>query len=212
MKPLVLMKNALVFFAPACILMTGCNAPQGDAAFSPHFDEAYTTEAALTYGDGQSAQVTITRCADGLWETAFSEPQTLAGVILTFDGNACSASYKGLAFTVPKTALPAKNMLAALTETLDAAAAAESLPCTQQEDGTWSTSGECGAGSYTLTFSDAGIPAVFEIPAQPLTVTFSGYTVYAGTTAETSVSAEETTAATENVTDESPNTKTEGTS
>ena len=188
MKPLVLMKNALVFFAPACILLTGCTAPKTEAEFAPHFDDSYTADAVLTYNDGQTAQVTLTRYTDGLWETAFAEPQTLAGVVLTFDGNACSASYKGLAFTVPKAALPAKNMLTALTETLDAAAAAESLPCTRQEDGTWCTTGECAAGSYTLTFSETGAPAVFEIPSQPLTVTLSGYSVCADPPAETSAS------------------------
>lgn len=202
MKPLVLMKNALAFFVPACLLLTGCTVPQAETDFSPHFDESYAADAVLNYGDGQTAEVQITRYADGLWETAFSEPQTLAGVVLTFDGNACSASYKGLAFTVPKTALPAKNMLTALTETLDAAAAAESLPCTQQEDGTWCTEGTCAAGSYTLTFSETGTPAIFEIPAQPLTVTLSGYTVCAEsaeTTAQTAAVTEtaDTTAAAE---------------
>lgn len=209
MKPLALMKNVLAVFAPLSLVLTGCTVPQAEEDFTPQLDESYTAEASLAYGDGQTALVQITRYTDGLWEAAFTEPPTLAGVVLSFDGNACSASYKGLAFTVPKTALPAKNMLAALTESLDAAAAAESLACTQQEDGTWSTDGQCAAGSYTLIFSDAGTPAVFEVPSQPLTVTFSGYTVCEEPAAGTDTSTETTAVSETAVISE---TQTEGTS
>ena len=208
MRHLMHLRNALLFCVPAAILMQGCQAPQGDAQVQPLPAETYEADCTLEYGEGQSAALHLTRCGDSLWDAAFTEPPALAGIILTFDGNAVSASYKGLAFTVPKTALPAKNMLTLLTEALDAAHAAESLPCSPQDDGSQLCQGECAGGSYTLTFDPDGQPLQFEVPSQPLKITFSGFTVLqesgttepAGTditTAETAADTSETAAVTE---------------
>ena len=200
MRHLNNLRYALFFCVPAALILHGCTAPQADAPFQPKLKDAYEADVQLEYGDGQSADLHLTRCGNALWDAAFTEPPALAGVILTFDGDTVSASYKGLAFTVPKTALPAKNMLGIVTEALDAAAAAESLPCTQS-DGSWSYQGDCPGGSYTMTFAETGEPLVFDLPSQPLRLTFTGFTVTAQTSAETTVtqtdtsSAETTTAA-----------------
>lgn len=177
MKHFDLMRNALVLCVSASFLLQGCEMSKPDAAFQPIRAESYEADALLEYGDGQSAALHLTRMGDTLWDAAFSEPATLSGVILTFDGDAVSASYKGLAFTVPKSALPAKNMLGIVTEAFDAADAAESLPCTQQQDGNWCYQGQCSGGSYTITFSASGEPLTFDLPAQPIKLTFSNFTV-----------------------------------
>lgn len=181
MKHLNLLRNALIFCIPAAICLQGCEMPQQDAAFQPVKAESYEADILLEYGENESASFHLTRMGDALWDAAFSEPASLSGVILTFDGDAVSASYKGLAFTVPKSALPAKNMLGIVTEALDAADAAEALPCTQQEDGSWRYQGECSGGSYTLTFAESGEPLTFEVPAQPLKLTFSDFAVIQNT-------------------------------
>ena len=197
MTHVIHLRNALFFCVPAAVFMQGCDLPQQDAPFQPMHAESYETDVLLEYGDGQSANLHLTRCGNALWDAEFTEPAALSGVVLTFDGDKVSANYKGLAFTVPKSALPAKNMLGIATEALDAADAAESLPCTQQEDGSWRYSGECAGGSYTLSFTGSGEPLVFDLPAQPLKLTFSGFTVteqHAETTdTQTNVSAAETT-------------------
>lgn len=204
MTHVIHLRNALFFCVPAAVLMQGCDLPKQDAPFQPMHAEAYETDVLLEYGDGQSANLHLTRCGDALWDAEFTEPAALSGVVLTFDGDKVSANYKGLAFTVPKSALPAKNMLGIATEALDAADAAESLPCAQQEDGSWSYSGECAGGSYTLSFAESGEPLVFDLPAQPLRLTFSGFTVTQQTVettgTQTDVSAMET-ASSETVSD-----------
>ena len=177
MRHLIHLRDALLFCTPAAIILSGCAAAKPDAPFQPVRAESYEADAVLEYGEGQSAALHLTRCGNALWDASFTEPAALAGVILTFDGNMVSASYKGLAFSVPKSALPAKNMLLMATETLDAAQAAETLPCAQQEDGSFCAQGECAGGSYTLTFDAAGQPVCFEVPSQPLRLTFSGFTV-----------------------------------
>ncbi len=174
MKPNVL-RNALAVFSSAALLLTGCNAAKQESSFSPQLHSAYSVQAEMTFGDGGTAALTLTRSQAEQWEAAFSDPPALAGVILTFDGNAVSASYKGLAFTVPKSALPAKNMLSVTTEILDAIGALDEIPCAEQNDGTWVGSGESSGGSYTVTFTGSGEPVSLEIPSQPLHIQFSGY-------------------------------------
>lgn len=176
MRPMTFPRNALCICVPACFLLGGCSTPQSAAEFSPKLDGAYSVEADMEYGSGQSAMLTVTRYDSGVWEAAFSEPESLAGVVLAFDGNAVSASYKGLAFSVPKSALPAKNMLVQVTDALDTAAAAPPLSYTQQDDGGYSCSVDTESGTCTLTFAETGEPAAAEIPSQPVTIRFSAYT------------------------------------
>lgn len=208
MKRLIFMRNTL-FLCLAGAMLGGCTAPQSASEFAPSMDESFEVQADMEYGDGQTAQLHITRCSTAFWEAAFAEPSTLAGVVLTFDGTVVTASYKGLEFTVPKSALPAKNMLVMVTDALDAAASVEQLPCVEQEDGTWCYAADCDGGAFTLTFTESGEPLVFDLPAQPLKITFSGYNCITAaetapaetaltTEAETTSAPAETTEITEN--------------
>ena len=184
MKPLYFLRNALLFCIPACCLLNGC-AGGAETSFTPKQNASFTAEAELEYGSGQTASLTVTRYEKAQWEAAFTAPPSLEGVVLQFEGNAVSASYKGLAFSVPRSALPAKNMLVIAAEALDQAAETAPLTCTEQSDGTWSYAGESDAGSYTLTFSADGTPAVLEMPAQPFTIRFSGYSVLSAAPSQT---------------------------
>lgn len=181
MKRSFFLRNVL-FFAPA-LLLAGCAGAETETPFTPAIDAAFSATAKMEYGEGQTALLHLTRCTGNLWEASFEEPPALAGVMLTFDGDQVTASYKGLEFTVPKSALPAKNMLVMVTEAVENAAAAGELPCTEQQDGSWCYAADCTGGAFTLTFSDSGEPLVFDLPAQPLKITFSEYTCI--TTAET---------------------------
>ena len=174
MKPFVWMRNVLLSALPVCLL-TGCTGATAESDFQPSLDPSFTVTAEMDYSDAQQASFSLTRYSDGVWDATFSEPASLAGVVLTFDGSAVSASYKGLAFTVPKSAMGAKTMLLYVTDVLDTFEGAEAPPCTQAEDGRWSAAGDCEGGSYTVTFSADGTLAGFTLPSQPLTLTFSGY-------------------------------------
>ena len=177
MKPIAFLKNALFALVPAGLLLSGCAAGGSETEFTPKVDPAYTMQAEMTYADGGSAVLMLSRSGPEKWEAAFSDPASLAGVVLSFDGNAVAASYKGLAFTVPKSALPAKNMLCLTTEILGTLDGVEELPCTRQEDGTWCSEGDCSGGKYEITFAEDGTPAGLSLPSQPLHIVFTGYTV-----------------------------------
>jgi hypothetical protein len=169
---LLFMRNALILSVP--FVFCGCSLKAQTDAFKPQIDPSYTVEAHMEYADN-AADVTVTRYSAGVWDAEFSAPAALAGVLLRFDGNAVSASYQGLQFSVPKSAMPAKTMLIAVTDVLDSFEGMEALPCTEQEDGTWQNAGTHDAGHYTVTFDPSGTIADMEFPDQPLKMTFRNY-------------------------------------
>ena len=171
MKP-VFMRNALVLSLP--LVFCGCSLNAQTDEFKPKLDPSYTVEAHMEYAE-DSADVVMTRYSAGVWDAEFSAPTALAGVLLRFDGNAVSASYQGLQFSVPKSAMPAKTMLITVTDVLDSFEGMDSLPCATQEDGTWQNAGNCDAGNYTVTFDPSGIIANLELPDQPLKMSFHDY-------------------------------------
>lgn len=176
MNPFVLMKNVLLCAMPLSVLMLcGCEKSGTEAAFTPKLDEAFSVRAEMTYQDDKTAELLLTRYGEAHWDAAFEQPESLAGVILTLEDAAVSASYKGLSFTVPKSALSAKAMLVLLTDVLEELSNEDTLPAVVNEDNTWTVSGETDAGSYTVTFLTDGTIATFTMPSQPLEITFTEY-------------------------------------
>ena len=198
MKSNAFLKNVLAFCMPCVLLCTGCTHGGSETEFQPSLDSVYAVTAEMTYGErGSRAVCTLTRAQAGLWEAAFSEPASLSGAVLYFDESAVSASNKGLAFTVPKTTLPAKAMLLLTTDVPDSLEGMPALPCRQGDNETWTLKGESEGGSYTLMFDKNGEFSEFSIPSQPLKVTFPDYCAgKKGTTAPAESSAAETDAAT----------------
>ncbi|MBR6761595.1 MAG: hypothetical protein IKM30_06125 [Oscillospiraceae bacterium] len=187
MKPIVFMKNVLFCTLPLSVmLLSACGPASAETPFSPKLDDAYSVQAEMTYQNDNEAKLLLTRYDNENWDAAFAEPSALAGVILSFEGDAVSASYKGLSFTIPKTALPAKSMLVLLIDVLDVIGEEESIPCVKNDDGTWTVSGETEGGNYTLTFQQDGTLSSFSIPNQPLDIQFSDY--HANSTPESTVS------------------------
>lgn len=190
MKPLKCMRNALLCCAvPMSLLLCSCDGGNGSAAdFSPELDASFSIRAEMTYGEDNSAELLLTRYEEEHWDAAFETPSSLAGVILTIEDEAVGANYKGLSFTVPKSALPAKAMLLLITDVMEKLMDEETLPATHNEDSTWTVCGETEAGSYTITFLADGTLAGFSMPNQPLSIAFSDYkaSIEQGTTNTTS--------------------------
>ena len=137
MRPLVLMKNVLFCALPmGALLLCACDKGGTQTAFTPKLDEAFSVMAEMDYGEDSNAKLLLTRYGEEHWDAAFEEPASLAGVVLTIEDEAVSANYKGLSFTVPKSALPAKAMLLLLTDVLKELSDEESLPAVANEDNT----------------------------------------------------------------------------
>lgn len=152
--------------------MTGCSSPMKATEKCPNnLDSAFSAKMSFSL-DKLNAEGTIKRLADGEWETEFESPNTLSGVCLKFSSGNVTASYKGLAFSVPRSALPAKAMLLNLIDAVDSNARSEELKGTVNED-MLELSGSLESGEYTITVNDNGYISSFAMPNNLLKIAFS---------------------------------------
>lgn len=173
------MKIPMIGFAftmTACFLMTGCSGVGvggGSTTSSNQLNTAFTTGVTMELEE-MTAEGTMQRMGAGEWNVSFSEPSQLAGVRLDFQKGEVTASYKGLAFSVPQTALPAKSILYQFILASDQLAEESTLQGTSK-DGGMVLSGDLEAGSYELTMTAEGVPAIFSMKNQNAVLTFHDF-------------------------------------
>lgn len=162
-----------------CIVTVGCNGPGGEnGTVAVRLSEPYSMTADVTSGD-LTAAAEITRNGPRNWTASFTAPEALAGVVLSFVDNAVTASYKGLSFSVPQSALPVRSGLGMLFGVLDELADKNQLDCVK-EDGTCRIEGSIEEGNYILTLDVAGVPTAFSIPGQGVEMRFSNFVAGSG--------------------------------
>lgn len=151
-----------VALAGCMALSVGCSKPGGeDASAAQKLGGSFSTEMTMTMDDF-TAMGTLTRMGEGTWNVSFTEPSSLAGVMLDFTNGEVNASYKGLAFSVPQTAMPAKSVLYQLIQVVDALAQQEEI--TGEADGEYvEVEGELEGTPYTLKLTKSGDLAAFEV-------------------------------------------------
>jgi hypothetical protein len=168
------MKKLITFtitiIAAACLF--ACSAAVKDNSSKPNgLAESFQAAVSVTI-DELDAEGTIKRFGSGMWEIDFDSPNTLSGVTLSFsDGNA-SASYKGLNFSVPQSALPVKAMMLNLMDAADELAKNPKLSGTD-ENGMLKITGTLDGGEYTLIADENGNIASFEMPNNNLKMIFT---------------------------------------
>ena len=107
------------FLLAGAVLLSGCSSPVGgETGVAQKLSGSFTTEMTMNMEE-QTVSGTLSRMGDGMWSVSFAEPATLAGVVLDFSGGEVTASYQGLAFSVPQTAMPAKSILSSLILVVD---------------------------------------------------------------------------------------------
>ncbi len=116
--------------------------------------------------------------------------------MLSFSEGSVTASYKGLKFSVPQSALPAKAMMLNLISAVDDLAKNQELTGTE-EDGMLKISGTLEGGEYTLCVDGDGNIASFEMPNNKVEIIFSGVTEIAGDSSESESESETTAEATQ---------------
>lgn len=160
--------NALVF-------STGCTVVQTTPGkVSNPMTGAFTAEVTITNADTESKAL-LTRYGTDAWCVVFSEPQTLSGVQLDFLDDEVKASYKGLEFSVPQSAQAIRTELQDLMDIIDNMALTPDLNG-KSEEGKLVCEGAIEEGSYTLTFTDAGVPTEFSLPCYGLVIVFDSFT------------------------------------
>ena len=131
-----------------------------------------------------TAAGTLSRLGDGAWNVSFAEPATLAGVVLDFSGGEVTASYKGLGFSVPQSAMPAKSVLSQMIQVVDELAQQEEITGKEQ-DGCVSVEGDLEGNPYTLTLTENGDLSGFTMENFDTTLTFTQFQSGAAVATET---------------------------
>lgn len=160
----------LTFVTVLC--MTSCAVPVGSKTSRKNgLSSPFSAAVSITL-DRLEAEGSIKRFGEGVWEIEFSEPNTLSGVKLEFSEGSVIASYKGLTFSVPQSAVPVKAMMLNLMKAVDENAKTEEL--SGKEDGDMlKIEGNLDGGDYTLTVDKDGLLSGFDMPNNKLTMRFT---------------------------------------
>lgn len=162
------------FLLAGAVLLSGCSSPVGgETSAAQKLSGSFTTEMTMNMEE-QTVSGTLSRMGDGMWSVSFAEPATLAGVVLDFSGGEVTASYQGLAFSVPQTAMPAKSILSSLILVVDDLAKQEHI--SGEKDGDYvSVEGELEGSPYLLRLSAGGELAGFEMDNMDTVLTFTDF-------------------------------------
>ena len=166
----------LTFTIIAVLCLTACSVPmKNDTSRKNGLNCAFQSEVSVVI-EKLEANGTLRRFGDGVWDIEFSSPNSLSGVKLEFNEGSVTASYKGLSFSVPQSALPVKAMMLNLIKAVDDNARLDELK--GEEDGELlKISGELEGGEYILSVDKNGSLSCFEMPNNQLTITFLGLSV-----------------------------------
>ncbi|MBO7394899.1 MAG: hypothetical protein J6U16_02120 [Ruminococcus sp.] len=165
-----LFTSVLLFTGIFCL--TSCSSPMGGSTVRENKLACAFTSPVTVSLDKLNAEGTMTRLGDGEWTAEFDSPNTLSGVRLTFSSGSVTADYKGLTFSVPKSALPVKSMLSNLIEAVDTNARESELRGRENE-GRFEISGSLDGGDYTLILDNSGNIASFDMPNNLLHISFT---------------------------------------
>lgn len=173
------MKRIFAAAALTVIMLTGCTMSQGGSGKADnHMTGSFVAEVTVTNAESET-KGTLTRFGTDAWRVEFSDPPALSGVQLDFIDNDVTATYKGLAFSVPQSAQAVRTELSGLMEAVDSMAQTTELSG-NSEDGCITCEGELEVGSYTLAVTPDGIPVRFSLPSYGLVITFDSFTEQTG--------------------------------
>lgn len=164
----------LAVAAAGSLFWCGCTRSGGDASAAQKLGGSFTTEMTMTVED-LTAEGTLCRMGEGVWQAAFVQPASLDGVVLDFQDGEVTASYKGLAFSVPQTAMPAKSALLQLITVVDTLAQEETITGESDSDGYIAVEGELEGTPYTLRLTEHGDLASFVLDSYAAELTFSKF-------------------------------------
>lgn len=154
------------------VMFVACSSPiKSETSRKNGLNCAFESSVNMTI-DKLNAEGIIRRFGDGVWDVEFSTPNTLSGVKLSFDGGVVTASYKGLDFSVPQSAMPVKSMMSNLIEAIDTNARLDELKGSEN-DNVLEVSGSLDGGDYVISVGKNGKLISFEMENNKLKMIFS---------------------------------------
>ncbi|MCM1227799.1 MAG: hypothetical protein NC320_10340 [Clostridium sp.] len=194
------MKKIIPVFISFILAVSLCACgKEKNVKFTPKLNEPFTVSAKIVYGDMESDAV-FRKYGKANWDIEFSSPNTLAGVILSYRDDNVDASYKGLSFSVPKTALPIKSIISAFIEAVDSTAEMPEIEAVEKE-GLMEIEGELSQGKYVLKLDKNGGIAVFVMANLELNITFTDFHLDSSAATDASEGTQEATMPTEQLTE-----------
>lgn len=171
------MKKIIPIFLSVFLIISMCACSSGgkNVKFSPKLNEPFVVTAKIQYGD-QESDASFRKYSKANWDIEFSSPNTLSGVILSYRDDKVDASYKGLSFSVPKTALPIKSIISTFIDVADSTADLPEIEATEK-DGLMIIEGETQQGKYTLKLDNSGGLSEFSMPNLELKIVFTDFHV-----------------------------------
>lgn len=173
------MRRPLCLFTGMCIVLvclctlTACQSP-ADEPEQPVVT-GFACDVEATYGD-MAVSGHLSRGAAGTLELKLSEPATLNGLTMTWDGDQVTLGMHGLTFGVDPAAVEQTALGKGLLSALDAALGSHGGART--EDNAVSTKGESVSGEFELLSDpETGNLLSLRVPALSLTATFSNFTL-----------------------------------
>lgn len=168
----VMVITAVMFFS--------CSSPmKNETSRKNGLDCSFQSSVNITI-DKLNADGVMKRFGDGVWDVEFETPNTLSGVKLEFNGGNVTASYKGLNFSVPQSALPVKSMMLNLIEAVDTNARLEELKGNENGD-ILEVSGSLEGGDYIISVGKDGKMSSFEMENNKLKIVFTDMKEIEGT-------------------------------
>ncbi len=155
------------------ISLCACSGGGDKVKFTPNLSSPFTVNAVIEYDDTTSEAV-FRKYGNANWDIEFSSPNTLAGVVLSYRDDNVEASYKGLSFSVPKSALPVKSIISAFIEVVDTLSQQTEIDAVEDE-GLMEIEGELSQGKYTLKLDKNGGLAEFDMPNLDVDIDFTSF-------------------------------------
>lgn len=171
------MKKRILLLTSFMIFLTSCGTVGGEKTSTKEvLTEPFSCTANIITPDIEATGI-LSHESLGKWNIEFSEPSTLSGVSLIFDGVNSEASYKGLSFSMPKDAVPINSMLLCLANAIDEISTSKEKNATSKDD-ILTFKGSTDCGDYILTVDEkTGDLTSFQMNNLSLVITFSDYTV-----------------------------------
>lgn len=174
----VMVITAVMFFS--------CSSPmKNETSRKNGLDCSFQSSVNVTI-DKLNADGVMKRFGDGVWDVEFETPNTLSGVKLEFSGGNVTASYKGLNFSVPQSALPVKSMMLNLIEAVDTNARLEELKGSENGD-ILEVSGSLEGGDYIISVGKDGKMSSFEMENNKLKIVFTDMKEIDGTSLQSTI-------------------------
>lgn len=155
------------------VLMCACSSGGKSVKSTHKLNEPFIVTAKIQHGD-QESEVVFRKYGEANWDIEFSSPNTLAGVILSYREDKVDAYYKGLSFSVPKTALPIKSIISSFIDVIDSTAVKEELEAKEKDD-LMLIEGELEQGKYVLKLDKNGGIVEFSMQTLELKITFTDF-------------------------------------